>query len=451
MKHLLYTTIGYGRDYISLLDLFLKSLTQNHKTVYTICIMCDTDFINEVQRICQNYSRFPYILFTQPNAKTPYEASMYKVHIFDLPNIDEFTNIFYVDLDCLFLCAPDMFLELTLEPNILYVGDDLVYKKITLNPHNNIMWSLHNYTEEELRKLKENKVEPFNAGCFLFQNTPSMRRDFESVCEMMRTWKGNFFYEQSFMNVYFNKKGNTNRTLLNTERYVMFPNLEKKYSNCIVHFCGSAGNGKEKYTKMELYWKRYAQKKSCVMFGNRNIMMSHLITSKSLVLEIGVFKGDFSEVLYNAKPQTLFLVDPWTLHAPKISSGDADGNHVKEFYTDDAYNLVKKKFEDKSNVYVLQDFSSTIAKRFADFSLDLIYLDGDHSYEGVKRDLELFYPKLVPGGWMCGHKYEMNMKKANTICDFGVRRAVDEFCQANGLQIQCKAFDGYVSFAFQKK
>lgn len=32
--------------------------------------------------------------------------------------------------------------------------------------------------------------------------------------------------------------------------------------------------------------------------------------------------------------------------------------------------------------------------------LDLVFVDGDHSYEGVKRDFEMFWPKLKEGGIM---------------------------------------------------
>ena len=36
----------------------------------------------------------------------------------------------------------------------------------------------------------------------------------------------------------------------------------------------------------------------------------------------------------------------------------------------------------------------TFINKFEDNSIDAIYIDGDHSYEGVKNDLELYYPKV---------------------------------------------------------
>lgn len=37
--------------------------------------------------------------------------------------------------------------------------------------------------------------------------------------------------------------------------------------------------------------------------------------------------------------------------------------------------------------------------------LDFFYIDGDHTYEAVKRDIQAFLPKMRPGGIMCGHDY----------------------------------------------
>lgn len=47
--------------------------------------------------------------------------------------------------------------------------------------------------------------------------------------------------------------------------------------------------------------------------------------------------------------------------------------------------------------------SSEAAKQFADQSCDLIFIDADHSYEAVKRDVLAWYPKLKPEGILAGH------------------------------------------------
>jgi predicted O-methyltransferase YrrM len=80
---------------------------------------------------------------------------------------------------------------------------------------------------------------------------------------------------------------------------------------------------------------------------------------------------------------------------------------------------------------------------------DVVFIDGDHSYEGCKRDLVVAYSKVKPNGYILGHDYELNMKKAQTAWEFGVRQAVDEFCVQTGQTIKAKGLDGCVSYAIQ--
>ncbi len=57
-----------------------------------------------------------------------------------------------------------------------------------------------------------------------------------------------------------------------------------------------------------------------------------------------------------------------------------------------------------------------VAKSIPDGSLDFVFIDADHSYEGCKNDILAWRPKVKPGGWLMGH--DINWP--------GVRKAVDE-------------------------
>lgn len=48
--------------------------------------------------------------------------------------------------------------------------------------------------------------------------------------------------------------------------------------------------------------------------------------------------------------------------------------------------------------------------------IDLVFIDADHSFEGAKRDILAWRPKLRPGGFLVGHDYEWET----------VKQAVDE-------------------------
>ena len=78
-----------------------------------------------------------------------------------------------------------------------------------------------------------------------------MKNDFDNIINFIANYNGKYFYEQSFMNYYFNKKGNINYEVINSNNYKMFPDLSVKYIEKIIHFCGS-GDG-NKLEKMNNY------------------------------------------------------------------------------------------------------------------------------------------------------------------------------------------------------
>lgn len=62
--------------------------------------------------------------------------------------------------------------------------------------------------------------------------------------------------------------------------------------------------------------------------------------------------------------------------------------------------------------------SDDVKDKIKDASVDLLFLDGRHTYEQVKKDLNNYWPKLKPGGGLLGHDYGHRSP--------GVVRAVNE-------------------------
>ena len=54
---------------------------------------------------------------------------------------------------------------------------------------------------------------------------------------------------------------------------------------------------------------------------------------------------------------------------------------------------------------------------FEDETLKFVFIDANHEYEFVKRDIELYYPKVKSGGTIAGHDTQSE----------GVKKAIDEF------------------------
>ena len=182
------------------------------------------------------------------------------------------------------------------------------------------------------------------------------------------------------------------------------------------------------------------------IFETRERMVRFCVPSNSIIGEVGVFKGEFAKFLHSLNPQKLILFD---LFQGDTASGDQDGNNVQYANLDDEYKNISNWALTQQNIVLEKGDSSLMLFNYPNEFFDMIYLDGDHSYEGVRKDLEQAILKVKKGGWIMGHDYEMNMAKAKTRWSFGVSRAVNEFCQNYKQTIFAKGNDGCVSFAIQ--
>lgn len=128
---------------------------------------------------------------------------------------------------------------------------------------------------------------------------------------------------------------------------------------------------------------------------------------ESRLLEIGSYLGASAAVLA-AAAQTrggyVFCVDTW--HNDAMSEGGRD-----------TYGEFLQNTKPYSNwITPLRGQSTEIATTFAQ-TIDLLFIDGDHSYDGVIADLRCWLPKLRSGGWLVMHDWGWAE---------GVKRAVQE-------------------------
>lgn len=182
-------------------------------------------------------------------------------------------------------------------------------------------------------------------------------------------------------------------------------------------------------------------------FPTRDEMVRTLLDPSGTWVEVGVFKGEFAAKLRALNPQLLILVDPWD--GPSIS-GDADGNNVISTDLREDYLRLKALYANDPRVWMFKGRSPDALKGFGDWSVDAIYIDGDHSYTGVMNDLEEAYRIVKPGGWIMGHDYAINPEKTLNRYQFGVKQATMIFCAKHSLEIHALALDGCVSYAIRR-
>ena len=154
-----------------------------------------------------------------------------------------------------------------------------------------------------------------------------------------------------------------------------------------------------------------------------------LIPKDSVCCEIGVWKGEFSqEIINKVKPKELHLIDPWKFY-PEYKNRWYGGTKTQsQGDMNIIYKKVKEKFKGMKSVVIKRNTSDAMARKFEDDYFDFIYIDGNHSYEFVIKDLENYYPKLKKGGIIAGDDYSWKegMK-------FPIRKAVKNFAKENNL------------------
>jgi len=142
--------------------------------------------------------------------------------------------------------------------------------------------------------------------------------------------------------------------------------------------------------------------------------------------EIGVYQGRMSARLLRQIPRLhLTMVDNWASPDEQPERYRATGDR-KAVMPEDAQRKNKRLASRSTAQYsgrreILHMDSVEAAGHVRDGSLDWIFIDGDHSYEGCRRDIEAWEPNVKGGGWVSGHDYAPEWP--------GVVQAVDEYVE----------------------
>ena len=140
--------------------------------------------------------------------------------------------------------------------------------------------------------------------------------------------------------------------------------------------------------------------------------------------EVGVLQGSYSRALCRYNPELkLYSIDAWGLLDKKESM---KAYHLK------MYERAKNKLAPHT-VTLIREPSVEAAKRFADGSLDFVYIDANHSYAAVIEDITVWTPKVRSGGIVSGHDYQLEE----------VIKAVDEYVGNNNLKLLQTDYDSY--------
>ncbi len=131
--------------------------------------------------------------------------------------------------------------------------------------------------------------------------------------------------------------------------------------------------------------------------------------------EIGVSQGRFTMYLCAIMHDLqMIAVDRWEEQPGHPSEGWVGWPHDASLTR--FRGLCEQHFPDRVNI--LRMDSVAAAAQVEDGSLDFVFIDADHSYEGCLADIDAWAPKIRRGGMITGHDYNLKWP--------GVIQAVDE-------------------------
>jgi predicted O-methyltransferase YrrM len=142
------------------------------------------------------------------------------------------------------------------------------------------------------------------------------------------------------------------------------------------------------------------------------LMVNHL---DGAIVEIGSYKGKstaclaIGSTLFTEKKKKVFAIDPFV-----ISSPEEFRNNIE-------------KIELPNTIISIPKFSTEAYEDCPD-SIAALFIDGDHSYWGVKHDIDYYAVRVVPGGIVAFHDYTNSLD---------VKQAVDEMCRNPNYRYLC--------------
>jgi predicted O-methyltransferase YrrM len=142
----------------------------------------------------------------------------------------------------------------------------------------------------------------------------------------------------------------------------------------------------------------------------------------TVAVEIGSARGKSACYVGRALKENgrgkLFAIDPHTR---------TNWNDENSIDTLDEMRRNIRAFGIQQQVEIIRDVSEKAAARWM-LPIDLLFIDGDHSYEGVKRDWELFKPHVVQFGLVVFHDtlWDLRPDSPYSRSDMGVPAFVEE-------------------------
>jgi hypothetical protein len=168
-----------------------------------------------------------------------------------------------------------------------------------------------------------------------------------------------------------------------------------------------------------------------IQFGYRHLFPKLLdATNSKVICEVGVQWGNnLFNMVHNSNVSEAYGVDIWRNTENKAENDIGLSQEEQE----KIYKHVTSVADSSNNrIKIIRDYSYIACDKFTDKYFDLVYIDGDHSYEGCLRDMMCWWNKVKDGGILSGDDYVLATTSVGV--KFGVIQAVNEFVSKYNLR-----------------
>lgn len=124
------------------------------------------------------------------------------------------------------------------------------------------------------------------------------------------------------------------------------------------------------------------------------VWLAERASEHKLIVEVGSYLGRSTRSLLDNTTGIVYAFDDW--QGPR----DAYIEDRKQIFPQFCKNMDSYLNTDKLHL-IIADYAQ--AYGHCPLHPDMVFIDGSHEYEDVKRDIEYWKTKLIPGGLICGH------------------------------------------------
>ncbi|GGK70284.1 class I SAM-dependent methyltransferase [Rufibacter glacialis] len=150
-----------------------------------------------------------------------------------------------------------------------------------------------------------------------------------------------------------------------------------------------------------------------------------LLPKGGVAVEVGVGYGDFSKhILEIVQPEKFIGIDIFGFKEGKEPWGCQFLKETKCSHLE-YYKKQLQEYIDKDIAQVKQGLSWAMLQEIPDHSVDFMYVDADHTYESVAKEIEVIKHKIKPTGIIQFNDY--TLFDQNGLFPFGVPKAVHQF------------------------